>query len=138
MKVSANFSVAEFRQPARHGHREVAYPEEWIETRLVSLCWALETLRSEFGGRKLRILSGYRSAAYNRTIGGARSSQHVLGRAADFVIDGVKPQDVHDRALRLYQDGFLRIGGLGNYPGFTHIDVRPSHRLARWKGARNV
>jgi len=34
-------------------------------------------------GQPLRIVSGYRCALHNRVVGGSKSSQHVLGRAAD-------------------------------------------------------
>jgi uncharacterized protein YcbK (DUF882 family) len=136
MKVTEHFSVWEFRQFAKHGFEVTAYPSEWVGTRLLSLCMALETIRLEFGGKPIEIISGYRSPAYNKHVKGKRLSQHMQGRAADFVVHGVTPQVVHDKVLRLYKDGFLRIGGLGNYPGFTHVDVRPTIRLARWEGTR--
>jgi uncharacterized protein YcbK (DUF882 family) len=138
MKITSNFSLSEFAQPARHGFPSEPYPEKWITARLEPLCWALETIRSSLGNRKITILSGYRSEAYNRCskIRGARNSQHVHGRAADFVVEGVLPSIVQTRVLSLCKGGFIRIGGLGNYPGFTHIDVRPGTRLVRWSGSR--
>jgi uncharacterized protein YcbK (DUF882 family) len=69
-------------------------------------------------------------------------SQHIEGRAADVVIEGVPARVVHDTALKLARAGTIRIGGLGAYPAFTHIDVRnvtpggPAPRLARWSGGR--
>lgn len=135
-KVTAHFTAEEFGQPARHGWRRAAYPARWIAGRLRPLCGALEVLRAALGGRPMTVVSGYRSAAYNRAIGGARRSQHVEGRAADLRVSGVTPAKVHAVALELQRQGKIRIGGLGKYPGFVHVDVRPGKRLARWEGSR--
>jgi zinc D-Ala-D-Ala carboxypeptidase len=102
------------------------------------LCMALETIREHLGDKPIRIVSGYRTAAYNRAIGGARRSQHVEGRAVDFTVQGVTPARVHSAVLALYQAGAIGIGGLGRYPTFTHIDVRSGSRLARWEGGRKA
>jgi hypothetical protein len=145
--VSRHFSVEEFGLPPaghklRSGFEPVPYPTQWIDDRLRLLCQALEVLREELGGRPIRIGSGYRPEAYNRAIGGARFSQHLQGRAADVVVDGVAAGVVHDTALRLAKAGRIRVGGLGAYPTFTHIDVRnvspdgPIPRLVRWVGGR--
>lgn len=58
--------------------------EEAIEN-LTLLCRnVLEPLRRRFG--VIRITSGYRSQALNRAVGGARTSQHLTGEAADIHI----------------------------------------------------
>lgn len=147
MKVSSHFAVGEFGLPPmgqklRDGFVPVQYPADWIDGRLRLLCDALEVLREELGGRPIRIVSGYRPESYNRTIGGARFSQHIEGRAADLVVDGVDAGAVHDTAFRLAKAGRMRIGGLGKYPSFTHVDVRNVQagkalpRLVRWTGGR--
>ncbi len=41
----------------------------------------------------LRITSGFRSAALNKRIGGAASSQHMLGEAADFILHNLPVRD---------------------------------------------
>ena len=102
------------------------------------LCETLEVLRAALG-RPITILSGFRTAAYNRRIGGARASQHVEGRAADIVVKGLSATAVHAKLLELHAVGKLpRLGGLGAYHGFTHVDVRPGDRLARWGGSRTA
>lgn len=60
----------------------------------------------------------------------------MAGRAADIVVQGVEPEIVHDTALRLVKEGPVKITGLGKYPRFTNVDVRPGGRLARWAGSR--
>lgn len=131
LPITQHFSVGEFA--CRDGS---AYPAEWIGTRLHPLCMALEVIR-ERAGKPIKIVSGYRSESYNRRISGARLSQHVQGRAADFTIAGMDAGAVNDLVVALYRDGAIKIGGAGRYPGFCHIDVRPSARLVRWGGSRS-
>lgn len=73
--LSPHFSSTEFRDH-RTGELPAGYPDR-------GLVQVLERLRSEKGDRPLRIVSGYRSAATNRAVGGAPNSQHLVGRAAD-------------------------------------------------------
>ena len=136
MKISDNFSSEEFDQPARHGLGHVPYPAEWIDERLRPLVAALEAIRAEVG-KPITVLSGYRSPEYNAKVGGQPHSQHMQGRASDIHVEGMAPHDVHATILRLYNEGKIKIGGLGAYPGFTHVDVRPAgDHLAQWSGAR--
>jgi uncharacterized protein YcbK (DUF882 family) len=140
MKITEHFDSAEFDRPERVIAGKVypaqSYPPEWIESRLRPLCEALEILRTELKA-PITINSGYRDPAYNAAISGAKASQHMQGRAADITVKGVEQKVVHETALRLYKEGKLKIGGLGDYPDrFTHIDVRPSKRLMRWVGSR--
>ncbi len=47
----------------------------------------LQCIREHFG-KPVHITSGYRTAAHNAAVGGSKSSQHLLGRAADFYVEG--------------------------------------------------
>ena len=86
---------------------------------------ALEYIREHFD-RKVKINSGCRCLEYNRSpaIGSTDGSQHVLGRAADVVVEGVEPSLVYELAQQ------MEVGGLGSYNTFTHIDTRAGR--ARW------
>jgi len=136
MKITEHFSLDEFKQPARHGLNEVAYPTEWMD-RLTNLCIQLEQLRAVFN-RPVKVISGYRTMEYNSAIGGAKDSQHMKGRAADIVIDGVSASEVNEAALKLIKEGKLMIKGLGYYPNstppFNHLDQRSSDNLVLWVG----
>jgi uncharacterized protein YcbK (DUF882 family) len=103
--LSAHFSRSEFYQ---HGTRQLVGPTAELLT-------VLEAIRHRIG-RPLPILSGYRSPQYNRRIGGARNSQHISGRAADFREGLVSPETA------------LAAGavGVGLCNGWVvHVDVRP-------------
>lgn len=84
---------------------------------------ALERLRAACGNKPLRIVSGYRSPAYNKRIGGASRSQHLYNRAADIPSGYATP----DQAVAA---GFTGVGSKGQWA--THVDVRPTQRVARW------
>lgn len=113
--LSANFKVSEFK--CNDGSDVVKISDE-----LVSL---LQKIRDHFG-KAVVINSGYRTAAYNKKVGGASKSQHVQGTAADIVISGVSPLEVAQYAEYLQP----KSGGIGVYTTFTHVDVRTTR--SRW------
>jgi hypothetical protein len=82
-----------------------------IDERLIRL---VAKISDEFGGRPVRIVSGYREFSY------APGSKHKVGQAFDFSIPGV-PND----ALKDYLRTFHAVG-VGYYPNSTHVhlDVR--------------
>ena len=94
----------------------------------------LQCIREHFG-KPVHITSGYRTAEHNAAVGGSKSSQHLLGRAADFYVEGV---DV--AAVAAYAETLLPgKGGIGRYPprkgracGWVHLDTRSTK--ARWTG----
>lgn len=132
---STYFKVEEFT--CKDGTK---YPTEWIDNRLQALCTVLDAIRSRWGA-PLIVISGYRSPAYNLKIKGAKNSQHVLGRAADIAPRNATPelvQRLFQVVRNLINDGKLSLlGGLGLYPRWIHVDVRPrppDGHLARWDG----
>lgn len=134
MKITTHFDSKEF--DCRDG---TPYPVARRRTHLLFLCATLEEIRAALGV-PIKVLSGYRTPNYNRRVGGARNSRHVQADAADIVAKGYSAEQVHARILDLYRAGKLpRLGGLGLYPGFVHVDVRPrgvGGRIARWNGGR--
>lgn len=97
-----------------------------------ALLVALEGIRAYFGS-PLIITSGCRCPEYNKLIGGSKGSLHMSGRAADFYVDGVSLETVHN----LCKEIFLKECGLGYYPrkdrGWIHIDTR-NNGPAHWRG----
>lgn len=85
-------------------------------------------------GKPIEVLSAYRTPEHNKAIGGARNSQHVLGKALDLKPPkGVKLKDFH-REIRNHWKEF-RIGGIGLYKTFVHVDIRGGNRLVVWSGS---
>ncbi len=83
---------------------------------------SLQTLR-ELSGQPISLNSGYRCKKHNEAVGGADTSQHLVGKAADIVIAGHSVNAMY--ALALLVPTFFE-GGVGIYPdkGFIHVDVR--------------
>jgi uncharacterized protein YcbK (DUF882 family) len=108
-------------------------PPSGIDETLIE---CLEMLRFLIGS-PLRIVSGYRCPEYNKKVGGARRSKHLLGYAADVQVAGTTA----DRSVTLISKHADKItefnrGGIGLYKTFVHLDVRGKHgqKKARWQG----
>ena len=94
----------------------------------------LQCIREHFG-KPVTITSGYRTAAHNKSVGGAAYSQHLYGRAADIRVQGIPVEQ-----LAAYAETCLPgTGGIGRYPpragravGWVHVDTRPAK--SRWTG----
>lgn len=87
----------------------------------------LDIMRKQYG-RPIIINSGHRCAKHNAEVGGAPESWHLrfatdispsIGRESDLT-------DLYKLALS------YKWGGIGLYPSWIHLDMRPS--LTRWRG----
>lgn len=125
MQLTKNFSLSEF--DCRDGSK---MPPE-VFNNVLLLVKELQVLR-DYIGKSITINSGYRSPNYNRSIGGASRSQHLLGKAADIRIDGISPRELRGIIEELIKDGRLNFKGVGAYANFTHVDIRKEK--ARWNG----
>ena len=125
-QLSPAFKVREFR--CRDGSDAIM-----IDQTLVVL---LQAIREHFG-KAVTITSGYRTGthntSYNQKVGGARASQHLLGKAADIQVADTTVEAVAAYAESLMPDW----GGVGRYPikpgrarGWVHVDTRPNK--SRW------
>ncbi|HEX2293800.1 MAG TPA: M15 family metallopeptidase [Actinomycetota bacterium] len=84
------------------------------------LMWRLEALRAKAGGHPIGINSGFRGVAYNDCIGGARSSQHMYGTAADNRVAEVDNRTGRELAMK------TQFSGVGCYSSLSHnhLDIR--------------
>jgi uncharacterized protein YcbK (DUF882 family) len=86
----------------------------------------LDAVRSQLKVRQrpYLLISGYRSPRYNLLLrrkghGVARNSYHLKGMAADVCIDGVPMAELREAAVS------CKVGGVGCYSDFVHLDVGP-------------
>jgi len=115
-KLSEHFDTREF--VCKHCGK---LPPKGISPQLIVF---LEKLREHFG-EPVTVNSGYRCSVYNKRVGGATKSQHLLGTAADITVRNVGPSTVH-----AWANDANPTGGVGRYSNFTHVDVRGYK--ARW------
>lgn len=128
-QLSKDFHLSEF--DCHNGVTvKAAVPE--IIPHLEALCKNhLQPLRDS--GGTVAINSGYRTAGYNASIGGATQSYHIYdlrktAPAADHIQAGRAAS-----AVQAWHEGHRPFDGMGFYAGFTHGDDR-GYR-ARWYGA---
>lgn len=124
MKLTNNFSLSEFK--CKCGKCEM--PTE-VLTNVIQLAKQLQVIRDVIK-KPITINSGYRCEAHNKKIGGEKNSQHLFGKAADIKVTGVSSLQVNKTIEQLVKDGKIKIGGLGLYNTFNHVDIRPNK--ARW------
>ncbi|MEX3950632.1 D-Ala-D-Ala carboxypeptidase family metallohydrolase [Paraburkholderia sp. EG287A] len=89
MRLSPHFSLDELIQSetaTRHGISNQPGPAELDN--LVRLADVLELVRTLLHGRPMLISSAYRAPGVNRLVGGSATSDHMSGRAADFICPG--------------------------------------------------
>lgn len=84
MKLSANFSLAEFTKSQTAIRKGISnVPEEWNIINMKNLCINILQPLREWYNKSITINSGFRSKELNEAIGGAKYSQHATGCAVD-------------------------------------------------------
>lgn len=107
------------------------YPYEFVrDGRLSRLVDLFEDIRKLGGNKPIKVLSAYRTPAWNKKIGGVKNSQHILGRALDLQHSTLSNNTFH--TLIDSNSFLLGIGGLGKYPTFVHVDIRPGIKIIKW------
>lgn len=113
--ISLNFKRSEFACQCGCGF-------DVVDAELITILEELRVSR----GLAVKINSGCRCESHNKSIGGRSSSQHLLGKAADIVVEGYTPKEIQDYLKDKYPNKY----GIGSYNTFTHIDSRSNK--ARW------
>tara|TARA_R110000803_G_scaffold7880_1_gene25355 strand:+ start:276 stop:647 length:372 start_codon:yes stop_codon:yes gene_type:complete len=123
MQITENFNSSEFE--CKDGSK---MPDSVLNN-IKELAKNLQVIRNVVCA-PITINSAYRNAIYNKQIGGANKSLHLVGKASDITIQGLTPKEVHSLLLDLINDGKISEGGLGLYNSFVHYDIRGTK--ARW------
>lgn len=107
-QLSKNFKVREFACKDK-SDKILICPETVL---------VLQAVRDYFG-QPITITSGYRTPSHNKAVGGAASSQHVVGTAVDF-----KVQNVPTWAVSAFLEDCYPTHGIGKYSTWVHLDSR--------------
>ncbi len=96
----------------------------------------LEPVRLLFHNDPINVHSGFRYRALNTAIGGSPTSQHLVGEAVDFDIDGCVSERYQMEALRLIMDSEIKFRQLLIEGGCLHISLPkptgPNGEVAYW------
>ena len=123
IKITKNFYLDEFTC------KDKSDISVKVFNNILKLATQLQIIRDN-AMASITINSAYRSPKYNKKIGGASKSKHMLGKAADITITGMTPDETVDLIKRLIEQGKILQGGLGRYTSFSHYDIRGTK--ARW------
>ena len=116
-RISKNFKWAEFTKSdtATRFHIQNEITDWDVRDNIIALVWeVLQPLRDSWGG-PLFINSGFRSAELNKAVGGAETSQHTKGEAADIACSDPISLAKLAKRMRLSYDQLII------YDSFVHI-----------------
>lgn len=124
--LSENFTYKEFEESETADKLGIdnTITRDLIRNNIKELVFhVLQPLRDKFDV-PIHINSGYRCLKLNAAIGGVPSSQHVMGQAADIVVEGKTPIEVAEMIVEMG----LPYDQLGLYNEFVHVSVSSRQR----------
>lgn len=113
--LTKNFSRSEFECSCGCGFDDVD----------MELVEQLQEMRDELEA-SITITSACRCKAHNEAVGGAKASKHLLGIAADIIVNRCTTGFVY----KYLDDKYPESHGIGKYKSFVHFDVRT--KKGRW------
>ena len=143
-QLSKNFNLSEFVKTST-GIENV--PGETEIRNLELLCQKILQPLRDAVGKPITITSGYRSPLVNSNVkGSSKTSQHMKGQAADFMIEGMTNQEIIDlvRKLKLPYDQIIdeQLWKWSPVSGWrlakwVHVSYNLSGTRFQWLTARN-
>ena len=121
-KLTNNFSMDEFE--CKCG----CVMPEFVKKNVQELAENLQVIRDAYG--RIDLTNSYRCKEHNADVGGSVNSQHLKGKAADIKSSTIAPIDMAAVVDDLMKSEKFKLGGVGIYNTFTHVDIRGSR--ARW------
>ena len=135
-KLSKNFTLEELTKSATAKRKGI--DNEPNEDALVDLKRlakeVLQPVRDKYG-KPIIVTSGYRGEKLNKAIGGSKTSQHMLGQAADIeALDG-NNAELFKIIKSMMEDGKLMVGqliweyGTKKQPNWVHVSLPRKDRM---------
>ena len=138
-QVTPHFTKEEFEFSAtgiRHGLPNVCPDDLYPNIQLVAA--HLELIRDKFG--PVRVISGYRSPAVNKAVGGSKTSAHRFAMAADITVATASVEKLAAWCVANLTDYDQVISEFGQWVhvGFTHGHPREEYLVATKDGEETV
>lgn len=116
-QLTQNFSIREFMC------KDGTHVPEHLLFNVRQLATNLQVLRS-YLGVPIIVISGYRTPAYNKKVGGAVGSQHLLANGSDIKAKEYSPFYIYNKLRALMKAGKIEAGCIILYNTFVHYDRR--------------
>jgi len=124
MELSENFTLEEMidsQSAVRLGYDEQFSPPDSVKENLKALAVnVLQPIRNTLG-KPIHTSSGYRCLRVNKAIGGAETSQHVKGQAADITSD----MPVEELYILIKHSGIVFDQLIQEFGHWCHISYNP-------------
>ena len=125
MKLSPNFTLEEFLESQTARRRKITEqfePSENVIENLKKLCLNVLQPLHDGVGKQIKISSGYRCKRLNKAVGGAVTSQHTEGKAADLqAIDYNNSELFHFIKNNIKFDQLIWEYGTIDEPAWVHV-----------------
>ena len=126
MYLSENFTFEEFERSeiAEKYNIDNKITKDLIRNNIKELVFnVLQPLRDKIN-KPITISSGYRCLQVNKQAGGVPTSQHVMGQAADIMINGMTSYEIASMIIEMG----LPFDQIGLYDNFVHVSVSSRQR----------
>lgn len=130
MKLTNNFTLEElYRSSTADRLKLDNFPSPVVQQNLRKLAeQILQPIRDAYK-HPITVTSGYRSAAVNKAVGGAKTSQHLTGCAADIKCQHTSKAYLFRLILRMIREGKITVGqliweyGNADEPSWIHVSL---------------
>lgn len=130
MKLSNNFTLREltYSTTAEKKGIENKFDDKVVDN-LERLCKEILQPIREAYGHSITINSGYRCNALNKAVGGATTSQHLLGEAVDISCSATSKAMLFNLIHNMIKSGKLKVGqliweyGTKKEPNWIHLSL---------------
>lgn len=128
--ISTHFTLGEMTQSQTATRRGIDNtPPDAVLATLHQLCTQiLEPIREAYG-HPIKVNSGYRCPKLNAAVGGAKTSQHMTGEAADISCTSTTKAALFHTILQMVHRGQLHVGqliweyGTTEEPNWIHVSL---------------